>query len=67
MDDKCKLSLTQMIVRKVNVQISLGIHTIRSESSLCAKWVTKDSILLHVESEDSDQMERVPRLILIFA
>ena len=38
-----------------------------SESSLCAQWVAKDTMLLHADSEDSDQTGRIPRLIWVFA
>ena len=33
-------------------QISLGIHPVWSESSLCAQWVAKDPGFLHEDSED---------------
>ena len=48
-------------------QISLGIHPVWSESLLCAQWVAKDSVLLHGDSEDSDQTGRMRRLIWVFA
>ena len=38
-----------------------------SESSLCAQWVAKDPSFLHADSEDSDQIGRMPRLIWVFA
>ena len=34
-----------------------------SESSRCAQWVAKDPRFLHADSEDSDQTDRMPRLI----
>ena len=37
------------------------------QSSLCAKWVAKDSSFLHADSEDSDQTGRMTRLIWVFA
>ena len=37
------------------------------ESSLCAQWVAKDPSFRHVDSEDSDQTGRMPRLIWVFA
>ena len=37
------------------------------ESLLCAQWVVKDPSFLHVDSEDSDQTGRMPRLIGVFA
>ena len=46
---------------------SLDIHRVWSESSLCAQWVAKDTSFLHVDSEDSDQTGRMPRLIWVFA
>ena len=33
------------------------------QSSLCAQWVAKDTSFLRVNSEDSDQTGRMPRLI----
>ena len=51
----------------VKTLINLGIHTVWSESSLCAQWVAKDPTILHVASEDFDQTERMPRLIWVFA
>ena len=54
-------------VRPAKTQISLGIRPVWSESSLCALWVAKDPMLLHVNSEDSDQTGRMPRLIRVFA
>ena len=56
-----------MSVRPAKTQISLGIHPVWSESSLCAQCVAKDPMLLHVDSEDSDQTGRMPRLIWVFA
>ena len=41
-------------VRKAKSQISLCIHTVWSESSLCAQWVANDPSFLHADSEDSD-------------
>ena len=38
-----------------------------SDSSLCSQWVAKDPSFLHVDSEDSDQTEWMPRLIKVFA
>ena len=34
---------------------------------LCAQWVAKDPSFLHADSKDSDQTERMPRLIWVFA
>ena len=57
----------KMTVRPAKTQISLGIHPVWSESSLCAQWVAKDPSFLHADSEDSDQTGRKPRLIWVFA
>ena len=37
------------------------------QSSLCAQRVVKDPSFLHTNSEDSDQIGRMPRLIWVFA
>ena len=58
---------SKMTLRPAKTQISLGIHPVWSESSLCAQWVAKDPSFLHVDSEDSDQTRRMPRLIRVFA
>ena len=44
----------KMSVRPAKTQISLGIHPVWSESSLCAQWVAKDPSFLHADSEYSD-------------
>ena len=41
----------KMSVRSAKTQISLGIHPIWSESSLCAQWVAKETSFLHTDSE----------------
>ena len=56
-----------MSVRPAKTQISLGIRPVWSESSLCAQWVAKVPMFLHADSEDSDQIGRMPRLIWVFA
>ena len=56
-----------MTVRPAKTQISLGIRPVWSETSLCAQWVAKDPSFLHADSKDSDQTERMPRLIWVFA
>ena len=43
------------------------LRSVWSESSLCAQWVAKDPSFLNVDSEDSDQTGRMPRLIGVFA
>ena len=54
-------------MRPAKTQISLGIHPVRSESSLCAQRIAKNPSFLHADSEDSDQLGRIPRLIWFFA
>ena len=46
-------------LRPAKTQISLGIHQVWSESSLCDQWVAKDPSFLHEDSEDADQTERI--------
>ena len=43
---------TKWHVRPARTQISLGIWSDWSESSLCAQWVAKDPSILHADSED---------------
>ena len=57
---------TKWPVHPAKTQISLGIHPVWSESSLCAQWVAQDPNFLHADSNDSDQPGRVPRLIRVF-
>ena len=57
---------SKMTARPAKTQISLGIHTVWSEPSLCAQWVAKDKRFLHADSEDSDQTGWMPRLIWVF-
>ena len=52
-------------VHPAKTYISLGIHPVWSESSLCTLWATKDPIFLHADSEDSDQTGQMPRLIWV--
>ena len=58
---------TKRPVRPAKTHISLGIRPVWSESSLCAQWVAKDPSFLHADSEDSDQIGWMPRLIWVFA
>ena len=53
--------------RPAKTQISMGIHPVWSESSLCTPLVDKDPRFLHADSEDSDQTGQMPRLIWVFA
>ena len=55
-----------MTVRQAKTQISLGMRPVWSESSLCAHWLAKDPSFLHMDIEDSDQTEQMPRLIWVF-
>ena len=48
-------------------RISLGIHPVWSEPSLCTLRIVKDPRFLHADSEDSDQTGWMPRLIWVFA
>ena len=57
----------KMSVRPAKTQISLGIHPVWSESSLCAQWVVKGPRFLHADSGESAQTGRMPRLIWVFA
>ena len=57
----------KMSVHPMKTQISLGIRPVWSASLLFAQWVAKDQSFLHVDSEDSDQTGRMPRLIGVFA
>ena len=41
-----------MSVRPAKTQITLGIHPVWSESSLCTQWVAKDPSFFHADSED---------------
>ena len=54
---------TKWHVRPIKTQFSLGIHSVCSEPTLCVQWVAK----LHADSEDSDQIGRMTRLIWVFA
>ena len=56
---------TNKSVRPPKTQISLASAQ-SDQSSLCAQWVAKDPSFLHVDSEDSDQSGRMPRLIWVF-
>ena len=54
-------------VRPAKTQISLGIHPVWPESSLCALRIAKDPRFLHAKSEDSDQTGWMPKLIWVIA
>ena len=64
---RCMTKQTIWPVRPAKTQVSLGIHPVWSEFSLCSQWVAKDLKFLHVDSEDSDQTGRIPRLVWVFA
>ena len=55
---------TKWHVRPAMTQISLGNHSVSSESSLCAQWVAKDPSFFHADSEDSDAGNTVSLLVL---
>ena len=58
---------TKWHVRSAKTQFSLGIRPVWSESSLSA-WRKLGSLATHwADSEDSDQIGRMPRLIWVFA
>ena len=54
-------------MRRAQIQISLRIRTVLSESSLGAFWIAKDAKFLDADNEDSDQTARMRRLICVFA
>ena len=58
---------TKWPVHSGKIQISLVICPVWSESLPCTLLVAKDPNLLQADSEDSDQTERIPRLIWAFA
>ena len=60
-------NINKMTVRLAKTQISLGIHPVWSKHSQCTQWVAEDPRFLHVDSKDSDQTGRMPRLIRVFA
>ena len=46
-----------------SLSLSLSRHYSRLVFATCARWVAKDQMSLHADSEDSDQTGRMPRLI----
>ena len=52
---------------KITCKISLGILPVWSETSMWAKWITVDQFFLHMDSEDFEQTELMPRLIRVFS
>ena len=63
----CERQNQQNDVRPAKTQISLGIHLVWLESSLCAQWVAKYPRCRHADSEDSDHTEQMLRLYGVFA
>ena len=57
---------TKWPLHPAKTQISLGVHLYWSESLLSAHLVDQDPRFLHADSEDSDQIGRMPRLIWVF-
>ena len=54
-------------VRLAQIQISLRIPVVWTESSLGAFWIaSQDAKFLHVDKEDSDQAAWMCRLIWVF-
>ena len=45
---------TKWHVCPAKTQLSLCIHLVWSESSLCAQWVAKDTVLIHVADAQAD-------------
>ena len=52
-----------MGVHRATTQISLGFHSVGSESLLFAQLSIKDIDFLHADSEESYQSVRVRRLV----
>ena len=48
----CMTKPTKLPVRPAKTQLSLGMHPVWSESSLCTQWVAKNPMFLHADSED---------------
>ena len=63
----CTTKPTKWPVHPAKTQISLGIHPVWLETSLCNLWTAKNQTFLHADREDSDQTGRMPRLIWVFA
>ena len=59
--------INKVTVRPAKTQISLGIRTVWSESSLSARRKLGSLATHEAHSEDSDQTGRMPRLIWVFA
>ena len=53
--------------RPAKTRLSLCIHPVWSESSLCAEWVAKDRRCFHTDNEDSDQTGWMTRLTWVLA
>ena len=53
-------------VRPANIQISLHIRVVWSESSLGAFWIAIDAKFLNADDEDSNQTARMRSLIWVF-
>ena len=47
------------------IQISLGICPVWSESSLCTEWVVKDPSFLHADREDWADPADLPAIIQV--
>ena len=54
-------------VRPTKIQISLHIRTVCSDYSLGSVWVANDAKVLQVDTEDSDRISWMHRLIWVVA
>ena len=63
----CMTKQTKWHVCPAKPQISLGFRQVWSVNAMTFKslWAAKDPTILHVDSEDSDQTERMPKLIWV--
>ena len=50
-------------MRPAKIQISLRIRAFWSESSLGAFWIARDTMFVHADNKDTDQIARIRRLI----
>ena len=54
--ESAHVKTSKMTVRPAKTQISLGMHPVWSESSLCAQWVAKDRSFLLADSDMSRRL-----------
>ena len=67
LSDRLIQVLRHVCVRKAMNRISLIICPVWSESSLCDQWITMVPSIIHTDSEDSDQTDRIHRLASVTA